>query len=73
MFDFETVPGTNVWQTRRDRPRFRFRVSMVSGHASMTMTGALDAVNYADAEQQIVATAKSFGVDDWHIDSIEQG
>ena len=39
----------------------------------MTMTGAVEAVNYADAEQQINAMIRAFGVDDWHIDSIEQG
>ena len=40
----------------------------------MTMTGAVGGrINYADAEQQINAMIRAFGVDGWHIDSIEQG
>lgn len=76
----EVTNGTTserVWQfmrlSPRARPRYRFRASMVMDRAEATMTGAVDAVNYADAEQQINAMIKAFGVDDWHIDSIEQG
>ena len=76
----EVTNGTTsekVWQfmrlSPRVRPRYRFTASMVKDSASMTMTGAVEAVNYADAEQQINAMIRAFGVDDWHIDSIEQG
>jgi hypothetical protein len=71
------TPSEKVWQfmrlSPRVRPRYRFTASMVKDSAEATMTGAVEAVNYADAEQQINAMIKAFGVDDWHIDSIEQG
>lgn len=57
----------------RAQPRYRFTASLATGNIEATMTGVVDAVNYADAEQQINAMIKALGVDDWHIDSIEQG